>query len=101
MSSLALTVPFPDNKFASKLDPRVPNSIDKKPPLCSFVSFLIVLVTTFKKYQNPLRLKQFSSHHSFLLLKLLKLLFQNQISFFVFLHPLLLLLLILMGLKHF
>ena len=47
--SLALTVPFPVNNFPNKDAPNVPSSIDKKPPFCSFVSFLIVLVTPFNK----------------------------------------------------
>ena len=31
---------FPDNRFPKKDVPKVPNSTDKKPPFCSFVSFL-------------------------------------------------------------
>ena len=31
--------PLPDNIFPYTLAPEVPNSIPKKPPLCSFVSF--------------------------------------------------------------
>ena len=44
---LALTIPFPAYKFTNKLAPKVPNSIPKNPPFCSFVSFLIVLLTPF------------------------------------------------------
>ena len=35
--------------FHKKLAPKVPNKIPKNPPLCSFVSFLIVLVIPFNK----------------------------------------------------
>ena len=45
----ALTIPFPANKFPNKLAPKVPNNIFKNPPFCSFVTFLIVLVTHFSK----------------------------------------------------
>ena len=45
----ALKIPFPVNKFPHKLAPKVPNNILKNPPFCSFVSFLIVLVTVFSK----------------------------------------------------
>ena len=45
----ALTIPFPANKFSNKLAPKVPYNILKNPPFCSFVSFLIVLVTPFSK----------------------------------------------------
>ena len=44
-----LTVPFPVNKFPKKDAPKVPNNILKKPPICSFVSFLIVSVTPFNR----------------------------------------------------
>ena len=47
--SPALTVPSPVNKFPNKDAPKVSNSIDKKPPFRSFVSFLIGLVTPFNK----------------------------------------------------
>ena len=53
ISSPALAVPFPDkfvvNRTPSKLAPKVPNNILKNPPVCSFVSFLIVFVTPFNK----------------------------------------------------
>ena len=45
----ALTIPFPVNKLPNKLAPSVPNNILKNPPFCSFVSFSIVLVTSFNK----------------------------------------------------
>ena len=45
----ALTIRFPANKFPYKLAPKVPNSILKYAPFCSFVSFLIVLVSSFSK----------------------------------------------------
>ena len=44
----ALTIPFPVNTFPNKLAPKVPHNILKN-PFCSFVSFLIVLVTPFSK----------------------------------------------------
>ena len=48
--SPALTIPFPPvNKFPNKLAPNVPSNILKNPPLCSLVSFSIVLVTPFNK----------------------------------------------------
>ena len=47
--SPALTVHFPDNKLPNKDAPKVPNNILRNPPFCSFVSFLIVLVTPFNK----------------------------------------------------
>ena len=48
--SPALTIPFPPaNKFRHKLAPNVPSNILKNPPLCSLVSFSIVLVTPFNK----------------------------------------------------
>ena len=46
---LALTIPFPANKFPNKLGPKVPYIILKNPPFCSFVSFLIVFATLFSK----------------------------------------------------
>ena len=46
---LALRIPFPVKKFSIKVAPKVPNNILKNPPFCSFVSFLIVLVTPFIK----------------------------------------------------
>ena len=48
-SSRALAVLFPDNRFPSKDAAKVPTSVDQKPPFCSFVSFLIVLVTPFNR----------------------------------------------------
>ena len=46
----ALTIPFPRvNKFPNKLAPDVPNNILENPPLCSLVSFSIVLLTPFNK----------------------------------------------------
>ena len=48
--SPARTIPFPPvNKFPNKLAPNVPSNILKNPPLCSLVSFSIVLVTPFNK----------------------------------------------------
>ena len=44
----ALTTPFPANKFSNKLAPKVPNNILKN-HFCSFVLFLIVLVTPFSQ----------------------------------------------------
>ena len=46
----ALIIPFPPvNKLPNKLAPKVPSNILKNPPLCSLVSFLIVLLTPFNK----------------------------------------------------
>ena len=47
--SPALIIPFPVNKLPNKLAPKVPKSILKNPPLCSLVSFSIVLLTPFYK----------------------------------------------------
>ena len=48
--SPARTIPLlPVNKFPNKLAPNVPSNILKSPPLCSLVSFSIVLVTPFNK----------------------------------------------------
>ena len=47
--SPALIIPFPPvNKFPNKLAPNVPSNILKNPPLCSLVSFSIVLLTPLK-----------------------------------------------------
>ena len=45
----ALTIPFPTNKFPNKLAPNALINKLKNPPFCSFVSFLVVLVTLFSK----------------------------------------------------
>ena len=46
--SPARTIPFPPvNKLPNKLALKAPKSIPKNPPLCSLVSFSIVLVTPF------------------------------------------------------
>ena len=46
--SPALIIPFPPvNKLPNKLAPKVPKSIPKNPPLCSLVSFSIVLIISF------------------------------------------------------
>ena len=56
--SPALIIPFPPvNKLPNKLVPKVPKSISKNPPLCSLVSFSIVLVTLLTKYQNFIKLQ--------------------------------------------
>ena len=48
--SPALIIPFPPvNKLPNKLAPKIPKSIPKNLPLCSLVSFSIVLVTPFNK----------------------------------------------------
>ena len=50
LPSLARIIPFPPvNKFPNKLAPKVPSHILKNPPLCSLVSFSIVLLTAFNK----------------------------------------------------
>ena len=48
--SPALIIPFPSlNKLPNKLAPNVSSNILKNPPLCSLVSFSIVLLTPFYK----------------------------------------------------
>ena len=48
--SAALIIPFPPvNKFPNILAPNIPSNILKNPPLCSLVSFSIVLLTPFNK----------------------------------------------------
>ena len=50
LPSQALIIPFPPvNKLPNKLAPNVPSNILKNPPLCSLVSFLIVLLTPYNK----------------------------------------------------
>ena len=50
LPSPAFTIPFPPvNKLPNKLVPKVPSNILKNPPLCSLVSFSIVLLTHFNK----------------------------------------------------
>ena len=48
-SITALIIPFPVNKLPNKLAPKVPKSILKNSPLCSLISFSIVLLTPFYK----------------------------------------------------
>ena len=56
--SPALIIPFPPaNKLPNKLAPNVPNNILKNPPLCSLVSFSIVLLTPFNKIPEFLALQ--------------------------------------------
>ena len=47
--SPALMIPFRVNKLPNKLAPKVTKIILKNPPLCSLVSFSIVLLTPFNK----------------------------------------------------
>ena len=47
--SSALIIPFPVNKLPNQLAPKIPKSIPKNPPLCSLISFSIVLLTPFNK----------------------------------------------------
>ena len=75
----ALTIPFAANKFPNKLAPKASNNILKNLPFCSFVSFLIVLVTPFSKKLESSRAWQFSLCRSFLHLKLLVLFFLNRV----------------------
>ena len=50
LPSPAFIIPFPPlNKLPNKLAPNVPSNILKNPPLCSLVSFSIVLLTPFNK----------------------------------------------------
>ena len=44
-----LITSFPVNKLPNKLAPKVPKSILKNHPLCSVISFSIVLLTPFNK----------------------------------------------------
>ena len=95
-------IPFLARMLLNRLAPEVPNNIFKNPSFCSFVFFLIVLVTPFNKILDLQESEQFSLCHSFLYLKLLKLLSQNRVFSFEFLHQLLKqLLLFLMELKYF
>ena len=54
--SPALIIPFPVNKLPNKLAPKVPKSIPKNPPLCSLISFSIVLLIPFNKISEFLAL---------------------------------------------
>ena len=45
--SPALIISFPVNKLSNKPAPKVPSNIPKNLPLCSLVSFSIVLLTPF------------------------------------------------------
>ena len=57
--SPAHIIPFPPvNKLPNKLAPNVPSNILKNPPFCSLVSFLIALLTLFKK------IPEFSNFHN-------------------------------------
>ena len=47
--SPAFIIPFPVNKLPNKLAPKVPKGILKNPPLCSLISFSIVLLTPFNQ----------------------------------------------------
>ena len=47
--SPALIIPFPVNKLPNKLAPNLQSNILKNPPLCSLVSFSIVLLIPFNK----------------------------------------------------
>ena len=56
--SPALIIPFPPvNKLPNKLAPKIPSNILKNPPLCSLVSFSIVLLTPFNKIPSSLALQ--------------------------------------------
>ena len=56
--SPALIIPFPPvNKLPNKLASNVPSNILKNPPLCSLVSFLVVLLTPFNKIPEALILE--------------------------------------------
>ena len=45
----ALKIPYPANNFPNKLAPKVTSNMLKNTHFCSFVSFLIVLVTQCSK----------------------------------------------------
>ena len=49
MPSPALIVPLPVNRFPNKLAPKVPDNVQRNPPVCPFVLFLIVSLTSFIK----------------------------------------------------
>ena len=44
VSSPALTIPLPANRYPSKLAPKVSNEIPINPTLCPFSSFLILKI---------------------------------------------------------
>ena len=81
----SLTIPIPANMFPNKFASKVP----KNPPFCSFASFLMVFVTSFNKKLESSKLERFTLCHSFLHLRLLKLLFLNHAFSFKFRHQLL------------
>ena len=58
----ALAIPFPVYKFPNKLAPKILNNILKNPPLCSFVSLLIDLVTPFSKIFKNLNNLYYVTH---------------------------------------
>ena len=51
----ALTIPYRDNKFPSKVDPKVPTSVPRNLRPCFFVLFLIASVTPFGKISESSR----------------------------------------------
>ena len=55
MSSPALIVSLPVNRFPNKLAPYVPKNKLRNPPLCSFASFLIVSPTSFVNKRDSSR----------------------------------------------
>ena len=92
----------PAKIFSNRLAPKVPNNMLKNPPFCSFVLFLIISVTPFNKILESSRAWTISLCHLFISLKLLKLLSQNRVFSFEFMHHLLnQLLLFLMEQKYF
>ena len=75
--------------FPNKVAPKVPNNIPKNLPFCCFVSFLIVLVIHFYKISESSRTWTIFIMSFISLFELLKLLFQNHLFSFEFLHELL------------
>ena len=49
------TIPFSHNEFPSKIDPKVPTSVPRNPPLYSLVSFLTAFVTSFNNISESSR----------------------------------------------
>ena len=55
VTSPALVVPLPVNRFPNKLALKVPHDIPRNPPFCSFDPFSIVSLTSFVKKPDSSR----------------------------------------------
>ena len=98
----ALAIPFPANNFPNKLAPKVPNKIFKNPPFCSFVLFLIVLVTLFSKILESSRAGTIFIVSFISSFEIIKVVVPEPFFYFEFVHQLLKQQpLLLMELKHF